>query len=211
MWGDTVENQIAAVGRLGAWLGFFFAVASALVAYTEYRSNQQQSKIERTLNYYNYFQDTKAHQASFELAELWDSESSHLDEALAAAPKAQAKAVYEQFVSDLVLKRGMRSKVLLTISFYNSLATCVTADLCDRLTALRFYGPEAKTFRNNYFAFIEAYKQQNNAFDLTRPLERFVTDYKSLREVDLTHAAVGTCRYLPDAFSGLADDIGIPC
>jgi hypothetical protein len=87
----------------------------------------------------------------------------------------------------------------------------VTADLCDRLTALRFYGPEAKTFRNNYFAYIDAYKKQNNAVDLTRPLELFVAEYKSLREVDLNHADIATCRYLPDAFSGVANDIGVPC
>src|SRR5262245_24572962 len=117
-----------------------FAVASALVAYTEYRSNQQQNKIERTLNYYSYFQDTNAHQASFELSQLWDTESGPLDELLAKTPKAESKKVYDDFVVDLVQKHNVRAKVLLMIGFYNSLATCVTADLCDRLTALRFYG-----------------------------------------------------------------------
>lgn len=204
-------DNLGRLSRLGGWLGFMFAVASALVAYTEYRSNQQQAKIERTLTYYSYFQDTNAHQASFELSQLWDTESGALDDLLSKAPKGESKKVYEDFVVDLVQKHNVRAKVLLMIGFYNSLATCVTADLCDHLTALRFYGPEAKTFRNNYFAYIEAYKKQNNAVDLTRPLERFVEEYKSLREVDLSHADIATCRYLPDAFSGLANDIGMPC
>jgi hypothetical protein len=204
-------DQPGRLGRLGGWIGFLFAAASAIVAYTEYRNNQQQNKIERTLNYYNYFQDTQAHQASFDLVQLWDTESPALDAALTAAPKGQAAKIYDDFVVDLVQKHNARAKVLLMIGFYNSLATCVTADLCDRLTALRFYGPEAKTFRNNYFAYVEAYKKQNAEIDLTRPLERFVADYKSLRQVDLSRADIGTCRYLPDAFAGIADGLSIPC
>lgn len=204
-------EQLGRLGRLGAWLGLMFAVASALVAYTEYRSSEQQEKIERALTYYSYFRDTRAHQVSFELMQIWDSEAAALDEALAKAPKGQAKQVYDDFVVAIVEKHKVRSNVLLMIGFYNSLATCVTADLCDRLTALRFYGPEAKAFRNNYYAFIEAYKKQNDAFDLTGPLERFVEDYSSLREVDLETAAIGTCRYLPDAFSGVANVVGAMC
>ena len=200
------------LGRIGGWLGFLFAIASALVAYTEYRSSQQQNKIERTLNYYNYFQDIQAHQASVALTQLWDNESSGLDTALDAnKDKSKAKEIYDKFVIDLVQKHDARPKVLLMITFYNSLATCVTADLCDRLTALRFYGPEAKTFRNNYFAYVEAYKKQNDQLDLTRPLERFVADYKALRQADLSRADIGTCRYLPDAFAGIADDFNMWC
>ena len=199
------------ISRLGGWLGFSFAIASALVAYSEYRSNQLQNKIERTLNYYSYFQDTQAHAASLELTQLWDAESPTLDTALNAAPKDKIKDVYENFLETMVQKHNARAKVLLLISFYNSLATCVTADLCDRLTALRFYGPEAKVFRNNYYYYVEAYKEQNNQIDLTKPLERFVADYKSLRQADLSRADIGTCRYLPDAFSGIADGLNIPC
>ena len=206
-----MEHHFALVGRLGAWLGFFFAVASALVAYTEYRTNQQQNKIERTLNYYSYFQGTNAQEASFELSETWDRESNALDDLLAKTPKADYAKAYDEFVVDLVQKHGLRTKVLVMIRFYNSLATCVTADLCDRLTALRFYGPDAKIFRDNYFAYITAYKNQNKAFDLTAPLERFVDEYKSLRQADLSHAGQTTCRYLPDAFAGIANDIGIAC
>jgi hypothetical protein len=204
-------DDLGRIGRLGGWLGFLFAVASAIVAYTEYRSSQEQNKIERTLTYYNYFQDTQAHAAGLELTQLWDGEAGALDTALGAAGKDQAAKVYEDFVVGLVQKHNARPKVLLMISFYNSLATCVTADLCDRLTALRFYGPEAKAFRNNYYYYVEAYKQQNHAFDLTRPLERFVDDYKALRGVDLSRADLGSCRYLPDAFSGIASDLNIPC
>jgi hypothetical protein len=188
-----------------------FALASAIVAYTEYRSSQQQNKIERTLTYYNYFQDTQAHAASLALIQLWDVESGALDAALDSAPKDQAQKVYENFVEALVQKHNMRAQVLLMITFYNSLATCVTADLCDRLTALRFYGPEAKAFRNNYYYYVEAYKQQNHNIDLTRPLEGFVASYKALRQVDLSRADIGTCRYLPDAFAGIADSLNIPC
>ena len=207
-----MDHHFALVGSVGAWLGFFFAVASALVAYTEYRTNQQQDKIERTLNYYSYFQGTNAQQASFELSEIWDRESNALDDTLGKTPSAADRAkAYDAFVVDLVQKHALRTKVLVMIRFYNSLATCVTADLCDRLTALRFYGPDAKIFRNNYFAYITAYKNQNNAFDLTRPLERFVDNYKSLRETDLSHLTLTTCRYLPDGLAGLANDTGIPC
>ena len=193
------------------WLGLLFTVVSAVIAFSEYRTTQWQRKVERALNYYDYFRDVDARKSAFELTKLWDEKSPALNAALAAAPPEAGDKIYTDFVMGMVKTNGVGFQILLTVDFYNSLATCVTAGLCERDTALRFYGRDALEFRNDYFAFIDDFAKNNNP-SLTRPLNMFLDEYKRFdREDTSTKTAHAPCHFIPGFLKGLADGLGFGC
>jgi hypothetical protein len=165
---EPENNSSFLPARLVEWLdlgvkgGAIFAGVFAIHQYLEARED---ARIARTLDYVERFGDARTHvgAASQRIAQkLWETEDQieDLHAEVEAAPPADAEVLLRQFSEKLVEgtseNPGLRTDVDEVVAFFEALVICIEARVCDRATALAFFGTYLDGFWRHFGPSTEA-------------------------------------------------------
>lgn len=154
-WTSRLLEWIDLATKIGAVFAVLFAIHQYLAA-------RQDARVERTLDYVQSFNDrSQVGAARRRISEdLWRSSDQlmELGRLMEELPTPQASDLRNRFVWKLVdgtaERPGFRSEVHDVLSFFDDLAICVATELCDRESAISFFGDYVKDFWANFESFI---------------------------------------------------------
>jgi hypothetical protein len=128
-----------------------FVLVTAAWALNEYYSKQEDARTERTIDYVKRFSTGELSSTELKLTQYWaDPETL---KRLQALPEGDKKK-FAEFVVDAV-EKSLKPEVWREYIFYNSMATCVSGQLCDPITACNMFKGELRTFVFNYGPYFE--------------------------------------------------------
>lgn len=159
---------------LVSWITLFGLVAAGFWTLLEYFDRQEQRATEVVLERLQHFENGPVGQAYFKVEDAWINDTANLNEQLEGIEKnVDISRAYEIHIVQFIKEREIAFDVRRTMYFFERLAACVEARICDRETAYRLLGPQVLWIRNNHYPYIlhlreltqnELYFEQFNKF-----------------------------------------------
>ena len=140
---------------LVSWITLFGLVAAGLWTLLEYFNRQEQRATEVVLERLQHFESGPVGQAYFKVEDAWINGAANLNEKLERIEKnGNISSAYKVYIVQFIKEREIAFDVRRTMYFFERLAACVDARICDRETAYRLLGPQALWIRNNHYPYI---------------------------------------------------------
>jgi hypothetical protein len=162
----STKNLAARATEYSDLLKIFFVIVAAGWALCEYKDKQREIKVERTVEYTKRAGTAEISAAELKLTNYWTSQET-LDK-LKALPKKDKAAFGE-----LVLKEveNLKTEVWTMYRFYNSVATCVNAQLCEPRAACDSFKQDLDIFVENYLPYFDKLRA-DYSFDALAEIQR---------------------------------------
>ncbi|MFD3191887.1 hypothetical protein ACFMPD_16710 [Sedimentitalea sp. HM32M-2] len=170
--------------RLAVWLDLLVkvgAIFAAVFAIVQYLQAREDARIEKTLRYVSEFRDAESAPggAGKSVSEtLWRNtgQIEQFEILSSSLPEDRRQDLRRDFIAKLVHgteeNPGLRSDIIEIASFFEALAICVDNDLCDRNTAVSYFGEYATVFWQNFDVYLK--EQREVVPDFAGGVERFV-------------------------------------
>jgi hypothetical protein len=131
-------------GKNKEQLTILFAAIAGIYVLIEYRRNETDAKIKRTMEFQARYAQSEILAARLRLETFWlDPDSKkHLAAAPGTAPEK---------ITQVVLDHKLAGNVFLLADFMGQLTTCLKNDLCDLATACSAFRNHVVAVRNTYF------------------------------------------------------------
>ncbi|MFO1418641.1 MAG: hypothetical protein U1E83_08220 [Methylotetracoccus sp.] len=127
---------------LGIWIEAIGVLTAAVIAIQQYQENSRAEQVNKTLKYLDRFQEDRVFNARRTLEQAWHERRNEVFE----IESAQGEAALVKFLEDEIEKQHLEPLIATVMDFYDELHACTMADLCDRDTAVRFFGKYAWDF-----------------------------------------------------------------
>lgn len=131
--------------EIGAtWLEALVALIAAIIAINQYLANSRAEQVNMTLKYLDRYQTERVYNARKTLEDSWSARSKEVFEIMKAPDGESRLATY---LEETIAQLQLDPQIATIMEFYDELQACTTAGLCDRDTAVRFFGKFAWDFR----------------------------------------------------------------
>ena len=171
----TLENKKHLSDMLVSWIGVIGVITAGVWSINEYIDNGIKNRTQETLKYVHIFNSGEMFKAQRNVASRWNKEAGKI-KALREAGDEEALA---DFVVSVASKEEMFHDIWLIIDFFESLATCVSQSLCEKNSALSFFGDRAKRFYLTHYHYIEEVKELSEDYNYAKKYYEFVAMYYS--------------------------------
>lgn len=142
------------------WLGsnheqvaIAFALVAGLYVLVEYRSNQTDALIKRTMEFQARFGQAEVLKARLELDRYWLSPESAKD-------LGQASGSKNEKITQVVLDHKLDGSVFVLADFFRQIVTCMKEDLCHLETTCAVFKSYVVELRNTYFDLFKTWQQR---------------------------------------------------
>jgi hypothetical protein len=148
---STLANWM---GRYNEQIKIIFALVAAIWVLVEYRGKQEETRIERAIDYMKRSSMGELLAAELKMTQYWTDQG--IVQKLESMPKGDKK-IFADFISESV-EKSLKIEVWRVFNFYNSLAICVNGQLCDPTAACNSFKRDIKVFIENYGPYFEQYR-----------------------------------------------------
>lgn len=177
-WWERNRKALEAGSTLIQAIGVLVAGSLAV---NEYLDNSLAERVNVTLKYVDRFQTERVVEARRTLEQAWNARSKEVSEILAGADGETRLAAYlEEAIAQLQLSEPIGT----ILDFYDELEACTVAALCDRETAVRFFGKYAWDFRGLLAPHIERERQELRDELIGSGVDYFSLQYQRMRETN---------------------------
>lgn len=141
---------------LVSWISLLGLLVGGVWSVLEYIGRQEQNEVEAVLERLKQLDDGAVANAYFEVEDAWIKGVGKLNGELdKRRDNEDLSEFYRGYVLRFVEENRLASELRRTMQFFERVAACVDAGICDRETAYRLVGPQALRIRNNYYPYIE--------------------------------------------------------
>lgn len=156
----SVEKSKVAV----SWLGLLAAIGGGVLGFIQYFDRIEESRVLRTLEFLNRFNDSSIQAAREEANKVWLSRVDDVARILSQPQKPQDEidAEWNKFVDDTITENGLEFSVRVLIGFYEELGICTKREICDPDTVYELFGRNARAFYNRNLPYIERLRSSTN-------------------------------------------------
>ncbi len=140
-----------------------FAVIAALWVLFEYRAKQEEGRVAQTLEHVKRWNTEEIAQAD---RKINDFIIDPVNKPKLDAAKGNKQAL-DDFMTDAA-KAKLSTEVWKIYNFYNNVAVCVDAELCEAVSACRYFGSQMKIFLENFGAYFEEFRKSYKYDALTQ-------------------------------------------
>jgi hypothetical protein len=149
--------RAALATEYGDLLKIVFVFCAALWAWHEYRNKQEDTRIERMVEYTKRAGTGEFLRAELKLIEHWTNPD--ILQQLKSLPKRDTKK-FGEFIIDNVEKSSLKPHVWKMLRLYDSLATCVNVEVCDRRATCNTFKAKLDIFVENYSPYFEKHRDE---------------------------------------------------
>jgi sulfur relay (sulfurtransferase) DsrF/TusC family protein len=135
------------------WLKVFVALIVALIAVNQYMANSQAKQVSMTLKYLDRYQTERVYNARRVLVDSWSTKKKEVFEIM-KAPDGEARLA--SYLEASIAQLQLAPQIATILDFFDELQACTSAGLCDRDTAVRFFGKFAWDFRGLLIPYIKS-------------------------------------------------------
>jgi hypothetical protein len=142
-----VYKRLLQLGKVAGALTFLFGIPYGIEQYLE---KQHDGRVSETLALYNQFNGAP-----------FSTYRENITKAIVGNDAAITKAAGQDadhlsdVVIDMVKKTGIEADLLMTMDFFDAVATCVEKSLCDRDTAQRLFSPRARDLLVIFYQYMQ--------------------------------------------------------
>lgn len=142
---------------LGVWIEAIGVLTAALAAIQQYKANSRAEQVNKTLKYLDRFQEDRVFNAKRTLEDAWNAKR---DDVFNLMKGKGGEAGLAKYLADTIRKQSLEPSIATVMDFYDELEACTSSDLCDRETAVRFFGKYAWDFHGLLHPYIEAQRAE---------------------------------------------------
>jgi hypothetical protein len=157
MTAAAAYRKLLQIGKISGAISFLLAAPYALIQYWQ---AQDASRVEQTLNFYKLY---NAKPFTDYREKMTDELVKHKDD-LNRAALSEASLLKVQ--SDLIKNDNVATELLLLFDFFDGVAVCVTAKVCDDETAVKLFKPRAMDLYVNFYQYMMMQRASNPDFGL---------------------------------------------
>lgn len=151
----TLEDGKRISDVVVSWMGIIGALVGGYIGFQEYKYKQHQDRVAQTLSYVKEYNSGEVLEARRKVSVAW----SRFD----LSQKDFANEDYRISV-EYKISTTNRLQLWLLADFHGIVWKCVTEGLCDKKTALAFFGEEARRLYNLHFHYIEIVRKDDETF-----------------------------------------------
>jgi hypothetical protein len=130
-----------------------FAVVAGLYVLMEYRSNETDAVIKRTMEFQARFGQAELLKSRLELERYWLSPESAND-------LSQATGTKNEKITKVILDHKLDGSVFVLADFFRQLVTCLKEKLCHLETTCAVFKTYVVELRNTYFDLFKTWEQR---------------------------------------------------
>jgi hypothetical protein len=134
------ERNRPALEVAGIWLEALGVLTAAVLGISQYRANSHAEQVNKTLKYLDRYQEERIYTARKSLEDAWNAKSAQVFEALKSP---DGEAALARLLNETIAQERLAPAISTVLDFYDELEVCAAARLCDRDTAVRFFGKYA--------------------------------------------------------------------
>jgi hypothetical protein len=142
-----VYKRLLQLGKVAGALTFLFGIPYGIEQYVE---KQYEGRVAETLELFKQFSGTPLSTYREDITKAIVANNA----AINAAAKLGADQLRDA-VLDVVQKSQIETDLLMTMDFFDAVATCVERNLCDRDTAQRLFSPRARDLLNVFYQYMQ--------------------------------------------------------
>lgn len=162
---------------LGVWTEALGVLIAAVAAIQQYKANSSAEQVNKTLKYLDRFQEERVFGARQTLDAVWNAKR---DEVFALMESKSGEKAFAQYLTNTIEKEKLESPIATVMDFYDELEACTSADLCDRATAVRFFGKYAWDFYGLMHPYIEAQRADLRDAFIGVGIDHFARSYREV-------------------------------
>jgi hypothetical protein len=175
-WWDRNRQSVEIVG---IWVEALGVVTAAVLGIQQYRENSQADKVNITLKYLDRFQEDRIFKARGDLDAAWNARR---EEVFALLQQPDGEAKLESFLEKTIAESGLDPAIATVMDFFDELQACTTSGLCDRETAIRFFGKYAYDFHGLLAPYIALQRKALRDLQIGSGVDFFSREYRQARE-----------------------------
>jgi hypothetical protein len=148
-----VKSRWAWVGVNHEQVKIAFAVIAGLYVLVEYRSNQTEALVKRTMEFQARFGQTELLRSRLKLERYWLSPESAKDLDEASGSKNEK-------ITKVILDHKLDGSVYVLADFFGQTVTCLKEDLCELKATCAVFKPYVVELRNTYFDLFKTWERR---------------------------------------------------
>lgn len=162
---------------LGVWTEALGVLIAAVAAIQQYKDNSSAEQVNKTLKYLDRFQEERVFKARQTLDEAW---TERRDEVYSLLESKLGDAAFAKYLTRTIEKEKLASPISTVMDFYDELEACTSANLCDRDTAVRFFGKYAWDFYGLLHPYIEDQRRELHDAFIGVGIDHFARSYRDV-------------------------------
>lgn len=162
---------------LGVWTEALGVLIAAVAAIQQYKANSSAEQVNKTLKYLDRFQEDRVFNARQTLDEVWNAKR---DEVFSLLESKAGDMAYAKYLAAIIEKEKLATPIATVMDFYDELEACTSADLCDRDTAVRFFGKYAWDFHGLLHPYIEDQRGELHDAFIGVGIDHFARSYRDV-------------------------------
>ena len=173
------ERNRHSVEIIGIWVEALGVVTAAVLGIQQYRENSQADKVNITLKYLDRFQEERIFKARGDLDAAWNARR---EEVFALLQQPDGEAKLAAFLEKTIADGSLDPAIGTVMDFFDELQACTTSGLCDRDTAIRFFGKYAYDFHGLLAPHIALQRKELRDVQIGSGVDFFSREYRRARE-----------------------------
>jgi hypothetical protein len=150
LWQWLGQND-KSIGALVSILGFIVALGGGLYGVVQYVEAKEAARTENSIAYLNRYNSAPVLTARTRADELLIQEHPGF---VRLFESMQDIAEYHTYFENFIQRNDVTTELMLVLSFYEELVTCMEANVCDSDTADVFFRVGGRKFVENYYPLI---------------------------------------------------------
>jgi len=140
-----------------AWVGLAGLTFGAVLGFVEYRANQDKARVTETLKFVERDSKPPISTIRLRLEDFWFSRAAEMKQILSRSdkPSADLDSEWRAFVINGLQENKLTRDARILLEFYEALSICVENSVCDKKTALDFFGKTVSSFYNLHRPYID--------------------------------------------------------
>jgi len=173
------ERNRQSVEIVGVWVEALGVVTAAVLGIHQYRENSRADKVNVTFKYLDRFQEERLFAARGRLESAWNTRRG---EVFALLQQPDGETELAKFLEKTIGDNGLDPDIGTVMDFFDELQACTTSGLCDRDTAVRFFGKYAYDFHGLLAPHIALQRKELRDPQIGSGIDFFSREYRRARE-----------------------------
>jgi len=140
-------KRLIQLGKVTGAVSFLLAAPYALVQYIQ---SQDAARVEQTLNMFKLYNSPPFTGYREKLTKALIANKDKINEA------SKDTAAFEALQFQILKETDMETELLLLFDFFDGVAVCVTANVCDNDAAIKLFKPRAADIYVNFYQYMVA-------------------------------------------------------
>ena len=173
----SLERMKLAAEGFVPWLQLLAVVLGGGFALLQYRDAASASRVAKALEVYQRYSKDEVLAARTKIDRAWLLAEPQMIEFLrkrSGTPRVQLASQWRTFVSGVVKNARVEPELLTVVDYFEEVATCIDAAICDPETARRFLKARALLFYRQHYCYIVGRRQQTSDPDFAAGIEKII-------------------------------------